>query len=243
MLSLVSVLFMVLKQKKMTNKTTIACKVANERRRHKCKVFSHSPKRKWFNFDGIFITGCNWTSSASRDGSFIKIKPFSVQCLLRPYFSIDWNRAWIMFVFITLLWNNGIRCMSCYVLVFYSVVQYSITEYKPSPNVSFTVYPKKYAHGFCFAVFVVVIHWLIFPYPSGLLHWHCGNLTIAPVPAKQPWWIWINTSCEFIMNDCITTTKQSKTKPCAYFLGYTVVVIFSAPYSLDICLKDRIHVA
>ena len=73
----------------------------------------------------------------------------------------------------------------------------------------------------CFAVF---IHWLIFPYPSDLLHWHCGNLTIAPMPAKQPWWIWINTSCEFIMNDCITTTKQSTTKPCAYFLGYTVYV-------------------
>ena len=70
--------------------------------------------------------------------------------------------------------------------------------------------------------FVVIIHWLIFPYPPGLLHWHCGNLTIAPVPAKQPWWIWINTSCEFIMNDCITTTKQSTTKPCAYFLGYTI---------------------
>ena len=85
-----------------------------------------------------------------------------------------------------------------------------------------TVYPKKYAHGFCF---VVVIHWLILPYPSGLLHWHCGNLTIAPVPAKQPWWIWINTSCEFIMNDCITRTKQSTTKPCAYFLGYTVYQI------------------
>ena len=67
--------------------------------------------------------------------------------------------------------------------------------------------------------------WLIFPYPSGLLHWHCGNLTIAPVPAKQPWWIWINTSCEFIMNDCITTTKQSTTKPCAHFLGYTVTIL------------------
>ena len=75
---------------------------------------------------------------------------------------------------------------------------------------------------FTLLCFVVVIHWLIFPYPSGLLHWHCGNLTIAPVPAKQPWWIWINTSCEFIMNDCITTTKQSTTKPCAYLLGYTV---------------------
>ena len=75
---------------------------------------------------------------------------------------------------------------------------------------------------YAFLYFVVVIHWLIFPYPSGLLHWHCGNLTIAPVPAKQPWWIWINTSCELIMNDCITTTKQSTTKPRAYSLGYTV---------------------
>ena len=75
---------------------------------------------------------------------------------------------------------------------------------------------------FALLCFVVVIHWLIFPYPSGLLHWHCGNLTIAPVPAKQHLWIWINASCEFIMNDCITTTKQSTTKPCAYFLGYAV---------------------
>ena len=80
---------------------------------------------------------------------------------------------------------------------------------------------------FALLCFVVVKHWMIFPYPSGLLHWHCGNLTIAPVPAKQPWWIWINTSCEFIMNNCITTTKQSTTKQCAYFLGYTVAVATS----------------
>ena len=84
--------------------------------------------------------------------------------------------------------------------------------------------PRNMHAAFALLCFVVVIHWLIFPYPSGLLHWHCGNLTIAPVPAKQPWWIWINTSCEFIMNDCVTTTKQSTTKPCAYFLGYTVLL-------------------
>ena len=83
--------------------------------------------------------------------------------------------------------------------------------------------PRNMHTVFALLCFVVVIHWLISPYPSGLLHWHCGNLTIAPVPAKQPWWIWINTSYEFIMNDCITTTKQSTTKPCANFLGYTVV--------------------
>ena len=80
--------------------------------------------------------------------------------------------------------------------------------------------PRNMHMVFALLCFVVVIHWLIIPYSSGLLHWHCGNLTIAPVPAKKPWWIWINTSCEFIMNDCIT--KQSTTKPCAYFLGYTV---------------------
>ena len=84
--------------------------------------------------------------------------------------------------------------------------------------------PRNMHTVFALLCFGVVIHWLIFPYPSGLLHWHCGNLKIAPVPAKQPWWIWINTSCEFIMNDCIATTKQSTTKPCAYFLGYTVVL-------------------
>ena len=85
--------------------------------------------------------------------------------------------------------------------------------------------PRNMHTVFALLCFVVVIHCLIFQYPSGLLHWHCDNLTIAPVPAKQPWWIWINTSCEFIMNDCITTTKQSTTKPCAYFLGYTVYAI------------------
>ena len=84
--------------------------------------------------------------------------------------------------------------------------------------------PRNMHTVFALLCFVVVIHWPIFLYPSGLLHWHCGNLTIAPVPAKQPWWIWINISRGFIMNDCITT-KQSTTKPCAYFLGYTVVCI------------------
>ena len=82
--------------------------------------------------------------------------------------------------------------------------------------------PRNMHTVFALLCFVVVIYWLIFPYPPCLLRWHCGNLTIAPVPAKQPWWIWINTSCEIIMNDYITTTKRSTTKSCAYFLGYTV---------------------
>ena len=98
-----------------------------------------------------------------------------------------------------------------------------ISHQNPQSCYDIQYIPRNMHTVFALLCFVVVIHWLIFPYPSGLLHWHCGNLTIAPVPAKQPWWIWINTSCEFIMNDCITTTKQSTTKLCAYLLGYTVI--------------------
>ena len=113
--------------------------------------------------------------------------------------------------------------------------------------------PRNMHTVFALLCIVVVIHWLIFPYPSGLLHWHCGNLTIAPVPAKQPWWIWINTSCEFIMNDCITTTKQSTTKPCEYFLGYTVVeicyrkkrmyfILVNILFYVTLCIENKVLV-
>ena len=87
--------------------------------------------------------------------------------------------------------------------------------------------PRNMHTVFALLCFVVVIHRLIFPYPSGLLHW----------------WIWINTSCEFIINDCITTTKQSTTKPCAYFLGYTVhglVVLCAIVYSF-LCSLRLLH--
>ena len=76
--------------------------------------------------------------------------------------------------------------------------------------------PRNMHTVFALLCFVVVIHWLIFPYPSGLLRWHCGNLTIAPVPAKQPWWIWINTSCEFIMHN---HNKAKHNKTVCIFLG------------------------
>ena len=36
----------------------------------------------------------------------------------------------------------------------------------------------------------------IYPYSSGLLHWHRGNHMIAPVSVMQPWRIWVNISCE-----------------------------------------------
>ena len=85
-----------------------------------------------------------------------------------------------------------------------------------------TVYPKKYAHGFCFAVLCCGYTLTAFPISIRLTSLALWQSNDCPVPAKQPWWIWINTSCEFIVNDCITTTNQSTTKPCAYSLGHTV---------------------
>ena len=72
---------------------------------------------------------------------------------------------------------------------------------------------------FALLCFVVVIHWLIYPYPSGLLHWHCGNLTIAPVPAKQPWWIWINTSIWIHYERLHNHNKAKHKKTVCIFLG------------------------
>ena len=125
----------------------------------------------------------------------------SYGCLVYHFFAHAFKRNWKITTERCPVLDRGIRC------------QHWQLQYIPR---------NKHA-VFALLCFLVVIHWLIFPYLSSLLHWHCGNLTIAPVPAKQPWWIWINTSCEFIMNDCITTTKQRTTKPCAYFLGYTVL--------------------
>ena len=51
------------------------------------------------------------------------------------------------------------------------------------------VHPKNYAHCVCY-VLLLSCDWCIFPYSSGLLHWHWGNHMIAPVPVNQPWRIW-----------------------------------------------------
>ena len=118
------------------------------------------------------------------------------------------------------MWNVGGSNKWCWMLHYESHPQSLVYWYHWYSGIQ---YIQRNMHTvFALLCFVVVIHWLIFPYPPGLLHWHCGNLTIAPVPAKQPWWIWLSTSNEISMNNYITTTMQSTTKPCAYFLGYTV---------------------
>ena len=79
--------------------------------------------------------------------------------------------------------------------------------------------PRNMHTVFALLCFVVVIHWLIFPYPSGLLPWHCGNLTIAPVPAKQPWWIWIKYFMWIHYERLHNHNKAKHNKTVCIFLG------------------------
>ena len=102
-----------------------------------------------------------------------------------------------------------------------------------------TVYPKKYAHGFCFAVLCCGYTLTDFPISIKLTSLALWQSNDCPSASKANLMNMDNTSCEFIMNDCITTRKQSTTKPCAYFLGYTVSA-FVDLYEMNLSIVDGI---
>ena len=67
-------------------------------------------------------------------------------------------------------------------------------------NEDHEVYPIKHVNSFVLLCFVWDMLYvsgrrcdaLIYPYCSGLLHWHWGNRTIAPVPVKLPLRKWVD---------------------------------------------------
>ena len=61
------------------------------------------------------------------------------------------------------------------------------------------LYHMKHAHNwlplfFCCDDIILLcwVMWSIYPYYSGLPHWHWANHMVTPMPVKQPWVIWIN---------------------------------------------------
>ena len=80
-----------------------------------------------------------------------------------------------------------------------------------------------FVHGSCF----VLLHGRkdkgqSYPYPSRLLRWHWANHMNAQVPVKELWRTWVNHNANPLWTDKTTTTKQSRTKPCAYSVGCNV---------------------
>ena len=88
-----------------------------------------------------------------------------------------------------------------------------------------TVYPKKYAHGFCFAVLWCGYTLTDFPISirlTSLALWQsndCPSASKATMMNMDKYFMWIHY--ERLHNH---NKAKSTTKPCAYFLGYTVAV-------------------
>ena len=88
------------------------------------------------------------------------------------------------------------------------------------PSLSLQYIPRNMRTVFAWLCFVVVIHWLIFPYPPGLLHWHCGNL--CPSAGKATL---MNMDKYFMLihyERLHNHNKAKHNKIVCIFLGYTV---------------------
>ena len=87
------------------------------------------------------------------------------------------------------------------------------------PRASFTVYPKKYAHGFVVLSFVVVMQSFIMNSYEVFIHIHQGCFAGTGAIVKLPQCQWSKPDGYGKISQCMTTTKHSKTKTECIFLG------------------------
>ena len=83
----------------------------------------------------------------------------------------------------------------------------------------FTVYPKKYAHGFVVLCFVVVIQSFIMNSHEVFIHIHQGSFAGTGAIVRLPQCQWSKPDGYGKISQCITTTKHSKAKTVCIFLG------------------------
>ena len=111
--------------------------------------------------------------------------------------------------------------MGCLLCTYWGKLK-SKSSLLPHNKIYITVYPKKYAHGFCFAVLCCGYTLTDFPISirlTSLALWQsddCPSASKATLMNMDKYFIWIHY--ERLHNH----KKQSTTKACAYFLGYTV---------------------
>ena len=87
----------------------------------------------------------------------------------------------------------------------------------------YTVYPKKYAHGFVVLCFVVVMQSFIMNLHEVFIHIHQGCFAGTGAIVRLPQCQWSRPDGYGKISQCITTTKHSKAKTVCIFLGYTVL--------------------
>ena len=83
---------------------------------------------------------------------------------------------------------------------------------------SYTVYPKKYAHGFVVLCFVVVMQSFIMNSHEVFIHSHQGCFAGTGAIVRLPQCQWSKPDGYGKISQCITTTKHSKAKTVCIFL-------------------------
>ena len=84
---------------------------------------------------------------------------------------------------------------------------------------AYTVYPKKYAHGFVVLCFVVVMQSFIMNWHEVFIHIHQGCFAGTGAIVRLPQCQWSKPDGYGKISQCITTTKHSKAKTVCIFLG------------------------
>ena len=113
-----------------------------------------------------------------------------------------------------------------------------IGETGPITNHSKTQQSMNYVHNSWDEEVKCVYMWSVYPYPSGLLHWHWGNHMIPPVPVKQPWRIWANDLYESTNNSKHNHNKTRHNKIMCTFHGIhciTRMLIHMSRYIMGPC--------
>ena len=82
----------------------------------------------------------------------------------------------------------------------------------------YTVYPKKYAHGFVVLCFVVVMQSFIMNSHEVFIHIHQGCFAGTGAIVRLPQCQWSKPDGYGKISQCITTTKHSKAKTVCIFL-------------------------
>ena len=108
----------------------------------------------------------------------------------------------------------------------------------------FTVYPKKYAHGFVVLCFVVVMQSFIMNSHEVFIHIHQGCFAGTGAIVRLPQCQWSKPDGYGKISQCITTTKHSKAKTVCIFLGIyctcTIAFVLMSIPGLDINTNDSL---
>ena len=154
---------------------------------------------------------------ASVESNRRKIQRFIVHIM------VNWSMIVEGYIVCVCVWGGGGYCLpyiTHMVLKCFSLLPcYNQFLVEPNDllNLTFTVYPKKYAHGFVVLCFVVVMQSFIMN--SVFIHIHQGCFAGTGAIVRLPQCQWSKPDGYGKISQCITTTKHSKAITVCIFLG------------------------